>query len=109
MSKLKVGDKVDYHSIIGEPATSTGHTIQEVGKIGNGKTVAWISGHVGCVDLDALTFTVETCDQHWAVRRDHRALCPIPPHHHGHDCGLLKGHAGQCICRNCGMKRRRRR
>lgn len=62
--KLKVGDVVDYHSIIGGPITSYEHTIQHIGYIGrerchNGTEVAWISDKTGCVALEALSLSAE--------------------------------------------------
>lgn len=54
---FKVGDVVDYHSIIDGPVTSTGHTIQNINYIPSATDrVAWISGKAGCVALDALTY-----------------------------------------------------
>ena len=54
---MKVGDLVNYHSIIGEPPTSGPHRIQNIGEIpsSNGQPVAWIEGVSGCVSLDALS------------------------------------------------------
>lgn len=56
-SKIKVGDVVDYHSIIGGPVTSTGHTVQSISRKPNnfGCDVAWISKKAGCVAMQALT------------------------------------------------------
>jgi hypothetical protein len=55
--KLKVGDTVDYHSIIGGPVTSTGHEIKEILLMPNnfGRDVAWVTKKAGCVALEALT------------------------------------------------------
>jgi len=55
--KFKVGDIVDYHSIIGGPVTSTEHTIQHIDKLGHGEMVAWLSDKSGCVSLKALSFS----------------------------------------------------
>ena len=49
---FREGDKVDYHSVIGEKITSTGHEIELLGW-----DVAWITEHRGCVSYDALTHT----------------------------------------------------
>ena len=49
-----VGDYVSYHSVIGGPITSTGHTITCFGVV-CGRVVAWITGKAGCVALEALT------------------------------------------------------
>ena len=56
-TRITVGDKVDYHSVVGGPVTSTGHTIRAVERKPNnyGCDVAWITGKAGCVALDALT------------------------------------------------------
>ena len=53
-SGFKVGDKVNYHSIIGGEITSTGHVIEHIGELG-GTPVAWITGHRGAVALSALS------------------------------------------------------
>lgn len=54
---LKVGDMVDYHSIIGEKITSRHHIITHIKPTPNnyGYAVAWITGMPGCVVLEALT------------------------------------------------------
>jgi len=57
MKKPKIGDKVDYHSLIGGPVTSTGHTVDSEPYIMCGTLVASITGKAGCVDVDALTLT----------------------------------------------------
>lgn len=49
------GDAVDYHSIIGERITSTGHIVKHVETAASGHAVAWITGKAGCVSCDALT------------------------------------------------------
>ena len=48
---------VDYHAIIGDEVTSSGHTIEAIDKLPSGVRVAWISGKSGCVALEALTLT----------------------------------------------------
>jgi hypothetical protein len=50
----EIGDIVNYHSIIGEEITSTGHEVKEFGEVG-GRKVAWITKKSGCVDIKALT------------------------------------------------------
>lgn len=59
--KFKVGDKVDYHSIIGGEITSTGHIIEKIQLKPNnfGCDVAWITNKSGCVALAALTLSEE--------------------------------------------------
>jgi hypothetical protein len=54
---LKVGDIVDYHSIIGGAVTSQGHVIEKIVPTPNnfGIAVAWITGKSGCVALKAIT------------------------------------------------------
>lgn len=54
-SELKVGDKVSFHSIIGRPATSSGHTVKSFHRLGHGELVAKITDKSGVVSLDALT------------------------------------------------------
>jgi len=54
---LKLGDKVNYHSMVGGPVTSEGHVIEVIKLQPNnfGCDVAWISGKSGCVALAALS------------------------------------------------------
>lgn len=51
----RAGDTVDYHSIIGEPATSFNHLVKEVWIANTGYPVANITGIRGWVSVDALT------------------------------------------------------
>lgn len=53
----EVGDKVNYHSIIGEEITSTGHEVIAIERTPNnyGGDVAWITNKRGCVHTKALT------------------------------------------------------
>lgn len=54
---MKVGDKVNYHDIIGGPITSSGHEIKQIDTTPNnfGGNVAWITGKSGCVSIEALS------------------------------------------------------
>jgi hypothetical protein len=54
---FEVGDTVNYHSIIGGPVTSTGHTIRLICMEPNdfGCNVAWVTGISGCVAIEALS------------------------------------------------------
>lgn len=54
---IKVGDKVDYHSIIGGAVTSTGHIVTKIYPEPNnfGCPVAFISDKCGVVAMSALT------------------------------------------------------
>jgi hypothetical protein len=54
----RVGDHVDYHSIIGEEPTSFDHVVRVVSMSRAGYPVAWISGKSDCVSVDLLTPTV---------------------------------------------------
>jgi len=56
-ASIKVGDRVAYHSIVGGPVTSTGHSVYAIERTPNnyGCDVAWITGKAGCVALAALT------------------------------------------------------
>lgn len=56
--ELKQGDRVNYHAVIGGPATSFNHKIVVMATVGR-QRVAWITRHVGCVALDALTLARE--------------------------------------------------
>jgi len=58
---IQVGDKVDYHSIIDEGITSTGHVVEVIKYTPNnfGCDVAWITGKSGCVALEALSKSEE--------------------------------------------------
>jgi hypothetical protein len=51
----RAGDVVDYHSVIGKPATHIGYTVTNVGLSGAGIPVAWMNGISGFVSVDALT------------------------------------------------------
>lgn len=59
--KFKIGDKVDYHSVIGQEITSRNHTILELYPKPNNfnRDCAKISGKAGVVSCDALTITKE--------------------------------------------------
>jgi len=54
---FKIGDTVNYHSIIGGEITSSNHVITHIDLAPNnfGCNVAWISGKSGCVCIDALS------------------------------------------------------
>ena len=56
-----IGDKVNYHSIIGGEVTSTGHEVKLFGEI-CGEKVAWITDKSGCVGVKALTMDWEAMD-----------------------------------------------
>ena len=57
-TKFRVGDIVDYHSVIDEPPTSFDHEITHIRVIpSSDKPVAWLKGKAGCVTVDALSFT----------------------------------------------------
>lgn len=56
----RVGDAVDYHSIIGGEITSRAHIVTHVSTDSAGQPVAWLGGGEtkpprGCVHCDALT------------------------------------------------------
>jgi hypothetical protein len=57
--KIKVGDRVDYHGIIGGEITSTGHTVLGLYPKPNnfGCDCATIRGKAGVVALEALTLS----------------------------------------------------
>ncbi len=54
---IKVGDKVNYHSLIGGPVTSTGHEVTDIEEQPNnyGSDVAWVTNKRGCVAVAALS------------------------------------------------------
>lgn len=54
---MKIGDIVNYHSIIGGSVTSDGHEIKHIQFMPNnfGCDVAWITGKSGCVAISALS------------------------------------------------------
>ena len=54
MSEIKKGDRVNYHSVIGGPVTSSDHVVEKIGQM-CGQDVAWISDKSGCVSLKALS------------------------------------------------------
>jgi hypothetical protein len=55
--KLAVGDKVNYHGVIGKEITSTGHVVEELLPKPNnfGCDCAFISGKSGVVAIAALS------------------------------------------------------
>jgi len=55
MTVFRKGDKVNYHSIIGGPITSTDHIIKDIGTIPSCGGVAWITGVRGCVSLKVIS------------------------------------------------------
>lgn len=55
INRFKIGDKVDYHSVIGGEITSTNHTIENLWQLGHGQWVAKLSDKVGGVSLEALS------------------------------------------------------
>jgi len=63
----EVGDKVDYHCIIGGDITSTGHEVKSIGEM-CGSKVAWITDKSGCVDIKALTMD-------WKAMDDNETIC----------------------------------
>lgn len=54
-SKIKQGDIVDYHSVIGGEITSYEHRVESVFVSSSGSPVAFISRKSGYVSVDALT------------------------------------------------------
>lgn len=54
MDKFKVGDIVNYHSVLGGPVTSTHHQITHIEKR-NGKLIAFITEKRGVVALNCLS------------------------------------------------------
>ena len=55
----KVGDLVDYHSVIGGPVTQAGLIVREpVQLLGGHSWVVWLAGKAGCVFVEALTPSV---------------------------------------------------
>lgn len=55
MSRLKVGDSVHYHPIIGEDHDGKIYEIRDLGDLPGDRPVAWLKGKAGCVALDALS------------------------------------------------------
>lgn len=56
------GDRVDYHSLIGGPVTSSDHVVRAVETSHSGYAVAWLTNKAGCVAADALTPAKEKPD-----------------------------------------------
>jgi hypothetical protein len=54
---IKVGTKVDYHSIIGGPVTQDGMVVREPAQQlpGGGQWVCWLKGKAGCVSCESVT------------------------------------------------------
>ena len=57
---IKVGDTVDYHSVIGEKATSIGHVVVAIYPDPNnfGCDTATITGKIGVVSVDSLSHSL---------------------------------------------------
>lgn len=53
--RYPVGTLVDYHAVIGEPATAQHATRSEARQLPNGEPVVWLEDKVGCVSLRAVT------------------------------------------------------
>ena len=53
---LAVGDKVDYHDIIGGEITSEGHEVTHI-EVRHGDTIAFITNKRGYVSIDALSLS----------------------------------------------------
>ena len=58
----EVGDKVNYHSIIGGDITSTGHEVKAFGDM-CGENVAWITDKSGAVSVKALTMDWDSMEK----------------------------------------------
>ena len=54
MKNIKVGDIVNYHSVIGGKITSSGHTVTAIEKR-YGQWIAWITGKSVYVSIRALS------------------------------------------------------
>ena len=54
MENIKVGDIVNYHSVIGGKVTSSGHKVTAIEKR-YGQWIAWITGKPACVAIKALS------------------------------------------------------
>jgi len=57
MSKFKVGDKVNYISMVTKKVVSSDHEITHIELQPNnyGCDVAWLTNKAGCADFEALT------------------------------------------------------
>lgn len=57
VSSLNVGDKVKYHTILGQIATSKNHEVTYIDPMPNnfGCDVAWVTGKSGCIDIKHLS------------------------------------------------------
>lgn len=78
---IEVGDRVDYHSIIGGPITSKDHTVKLIGPEPNnfGCNVAWVSGKSGCVAIEALSINHDyLCELEDAATCEHGFLVGCP-------------------------------
>lgn len=51
----KVGDRVMYHPVIGEPHDGKVYQVREVGELQSREPVAWLEGKAGCVSRHALS------------------------------------------------------
>ena len=51
--ELRIGDRVRYSSVIGQPPGPEVYVVREVGTLGE-EAVAWLDGKAGAVSIDAL-------------------------------------------------------
>jgi len=52
---FQINAVVDFHAVVGGPVTSRGHVVTATRHTPGTRPVAWITGRVGCVVMDALT------------------------------------------------------
>ncbi len=93
-TKFEQGDTVNFHAIIGGPITSTDHEIMSIVRVPNnfGCDVAWITGHSGCVALDALskTATQNNKDECNETKDIEEFMCPaLGQYRHSRSDGII--------------------
>lgn len=60
--KIKEGDRVHYHPIIGREHNGETYTVLTVGELGK-EPVAWLFGKSGCVSIEALSLAEDSAHE----------------------------------------------
>jgi hypothetical protein len=83
-----IGREVLYHPVIDSPETD-GRTyrVREVGYLDNGRTVAWLEGKAGCVDVSALDLIAQPFSISGVGHADPSAGTAPAVAHFEDDCG----------------------
>lgn len=55
LKEIKTGQRVRFHPIIGGKHDGKIYTVRQLGRLGDGRYVAWLNEKSGCVAIDALS------------------------------------------------------